>query len=651
VQQLLAAWQNGQATPAEILPALEPIAYSAADLSNLGALYRALGRAAEAEATYRRAIAQEPGFAAAWYNLGNLLADQDRAEAADAFRTAVTLDPAYAKAWHGLATLLHRAGRLGDAIRAFRTSIAHAPDWIEARTGLGVALMAADRYDAAAQALLEATALDPDHAGAHGNLAAVYLRAGCPIAAEREARESIRLAPREYRWLTNLAVALLSQCRHTEAEACYREALAQRPDYPLAHGNLLFALNYRPDLTPEAIFAEYRAWDAKHGRRATASPPEPEPLAGRRLRVGYVSPDLREHAVALFAEPLLAAHDRRAIELFCYAEVPNPDTVTARFRALADHWRSTVGLDDEAVAEMIRRDRIDVLVDMGGHTASSRLPVFTHRPAPVQVAYLLGHGYTSGLSAMDVFIADDLLAPPEAASLFAERIVRLPHTPIVYSPPKAMPAVGPLPARAHGHVTFGYFGRTERLNDEVIAIWSRILSAVPGSRLVLNNRGFQEPEFCALFAARFAANGIAAERLDLIYTSPQPCTWVAYGAIDIALDPFPHNAGTTTVEALWQGVPVVSKADRPGVGRLGASILGAAGLPDWVTATVDDYVRLAAQQAADLTALARLRSSLRDRIAASPLCDAAGLARAVEGAYRDLWRAWCATAAVPVAAN
>ena len=375
------------------------------------------------------------------------------------------------------------------------------------------------------------------------------------------------------------------QVRHSEAETCYRQALAIKPDYPTGHGNLLFALNYRTDLPAAAIFAEYQAWDRQH-----ALPLAPKAQSNsldntphRRLRIGYVSPDFRQHAVALFAEPLLAAHDRTYFEIYCYAEVAVPDATTERFRSLADHWCCTVGTSDAELADIIRRDRIDILIDLAGHSAGNRLLTFARKPAPVQVTYLLGHGYTSGLSAMDAFLADDILAPAGSEPLFSERLVRLPRIPLVYQPPDNMPPVAPLPALANGHVTFGHFGRTERLNEAVIAAWARILHAVPGSRLMLNNRPFQEAPFRDLFLARFAAHGIDPARLILAYITPQSRPGQSYGDIDIALDPFPHNAGTTTIEALWQGVPVVSLIGRPTVGRFGAAILHAVGLDDWVT--------------------------------------------------------------------
>jgi protein O-GlcNAc transferase len=280
-----------------------------------------------------------------------------------------------------------------------------------------------------------------------------------------------------------------------------------------------------------------------------------------------------------------------------------------------------------------------VLVDLSGHSAGSRLLVFARRPAPVQVAYPLGHGYTTGLSAMDAFVADAMLAPPGADVLFSERIVRLPRIPLAYAPPAAMPDVAPLPALSNGIVTFGYFGRPERLNDAVIATWARILHDVPGARLVLNSAPFRESAFRDLVATRFTARGIGSDRIELIATAPLSATWTAYGGIDIALDPFPHNAGTTTIEALWQGVPVISLAGRPSVGRFGAMILHAIGMDDWCSADADGYIARALTMAADLHRLERLRATLRQRVAGSPLCDAAGLARDLEAAYRGLWDA------------
>ncbi len=269
----------------------------------------------------------------------------------------------------------------------------------------------------------------------------------------------------------------------------------------------------------------------------------------------------------------------------------------------------------------------------------------------MQIEYIVGHGYTSGMSAIDGFLADDVLAPSGADALFSERLIRLSRVPLAYRPPDGMPPVAPSPAAGNGHVTFGYFGRPERLNDSVIAAWSHIMHALADARLVLNNRSFGEAAFRDLFATRFARHGVERARLELIATAPQPRTWEAYGTIDIALDPFPHNAGTTTIEALWQGVPVLTLAGRPTVGRFGASILHAAGLDDWVTDDVHTYIARAVAAASDMAALSQLRATLRPRLAASPLLDAAGLAREVEHACRTLWDAWRTAPVLELAAE
>ena len=613
------------------------------ELHNLGISLDAIGQHAEAEAAYRKAIRRDPGFVSAYLDLGNLLHRRSRFQEAEAqFRRALVLRDGSAWAWIGLGNALHYQGRLSDALDAFRKAIAHEPSNAIAHCNLGTLLFALDRNGDALAELQTSLRLNPRSAVTHGNLGGLLARSGCPITAESSCRNAISLAPGEYSWFTNLGVALFSQGRFAEAEAAYRKALQLRSDYPLGHGNLLFLLNYRTDISPEAIFAEYQEWDRLYAK----------PLArgwqrfsldrtpGRRLRVGYVSPDFRQHAAAMFAEPLLAAHDHSAVELYLYSDVAGADAATTRFRALCDHWRDTVGLSDAQLAELIRSDQIDILVDLAGHSASNRLLAFARRPAPVQVAYLLGHGYTTGLSAIDAFLADDDLAPNGVDALFSERLIRLPRIPLTFVPPDDMPPVALHPAQSVAHLTFGHFGRPERLNQMVIAAWARLLHAVPGSRLVLNNRPFQEPAFRQLFLSRFAQHGIDAARIDLIHTAPGRETWGSYDRIDIALDPFPHNAGTTTIEALWQGVPVVTLKGRPTVGRFGASILHAVGLDDWVTEDIDSYVARAVAAGSDLPTLATLRADLRQRVARSPICDAPGLAHLIECTYRMLWDEW-----------
>ncbi len=597
----------------------------------------------EEEAALRRDLKRDPSNATTRYRLGFIARmNGHHDEAESQLRAAIALRPDHGRAWHDLGHVLRELGRPRAALDAYHNASTHLPQSAQAHSDYGTMLFGFNRSQEAYEELRCALTLDPSNASAHGNLGALLLRTGYPVAAEAECRAAIAQSPKEYRWLTNLGVALLMQCRFVEAAECAQKALAQKADYPIAHGNLLFNLTYRPDLSGQTIFAEFQDWDRRHARPLAPANPSfaLDPNPNRKLRVGYVSADFRQHAVALFAEPLLRAHDSAFLELYLYSGVAAEDDTTKRFHDLADEWRNTVALNDAQLAELIRNDKIDVLVDLSGHSACNRLLTFARRPAPVQVSYLLGSGYTTGLSEMDAFLADDALAPPGAEAFFSERIIRLPRIPLVYEPPVGMPFVKPLPALMRDHVTFGYFGRTERLNDNVIIAWARILAAVPYARLVLNNLPFREPAFRALFLTRFARHGVSSDRLDLVCIEPQERTWAAYGEIDIALDPFPHNAGTTTIEALWQGVPVVSLAGQPSFGRLGASILHAVGLDDWVTSDPDQYVTRASAAASDLPALARLREELRQRMERSPLRDAVSLARSVEQTYRMLWDEW-----------
>ena len=503
-------------TQADALHVLGALAYGAGDvaaaaallsraperadiLSDLGVMQRAQGHPGVAEQTLRRALALDPTLVPALGNLGNALMDLGRAEEAG--------------------TVLIQA-------------LALAPDRPWLQRSLALALLARQDVAGAEAQLRRALTVAPDDAEVHETLGALLSQSGRPIEAEQHHRAALPRLKDKARCLSNLAVALQMQARHVETERCYREALALRPDYASGHGNLLFALNYRDDLTPEAIFAEYRRWDAQHARRLAPADPQfdLDRTPGRRLRLGYVSPDFRQHAAAFFAEPLLAAHDRGQVELFCYAEVPIEDATTARFRSLADHWRPTSGRSDADMAEMIRQDRIDVLIDLAGHTAANRLLVFARKPAPVQIEYILGHGYTSGMAAMDAFLADRVLAPPGADALFSERLIRLSRIPLAYRPPDGMPPVAPSPAatqRPRHLRLFRPAGAAERLRG-------RRLVTHPG-RAAGRAPGAEQPQFrrgrvSRPVRRRFAAHGVARQRLDLISTAPQPRTWEAYGA-------------------------------------------------------------------------------------------------------------------------
>ncbi|MEL3889762.1 tetratricopeptide repeat protein [Ferrovibrio sp. MS7] len=647
----LAAFRRGQLIDAEatLAKAAANAKTSPEIQANHAAVLRALGRLKDAEAANRRAIALKEDFPEGHQNLGNTLRDLGRhAEAEVAFRRAVELKPNFSDAWLSLGRLLQLVGRLADSEVAFRKVIELKPDFADVHSDLGNSLMGLDRLTEAEASFRQALALKPNSHEASVNLAALLLRAGRPNDAEIFARRALALKPDLHQGFNNLAIALEDQGRLDEASGVFRQVLKLKPDYASGHSSLLFCLNYRHDLSAEEIAEEYRTWDKTHARPLLPRPLRHanSPEAGRKLKIGYVSPDFRQHAVALFFEPVLEAHDREQVEIYLYGEVSNPDAVTQRLKSKADHWRSTVGLSDDRMAALIRQDGIDVLIDLAGHTAGNRLLVFARKPAPVQFSYLIGHGTTTGLSAIDGFISDDFMVPEGFEHLFSEKIIRIPRSPLVYRPPEHMPDVGPLPAKQCGKLRFGCFSRTVRINEDVIAIWAELLNRIPDATLVLNSKPFAEKFTRQMFEERFATHGIGPERLELIYTQPQPKTWAHYNEIDIALDPFPHNAGTTTIEALWMGVPVLSLAARPSVGRFGASILGALGMSDWVAADPDEYLDIAERWAKDIDGLAKLRAGLRDRFEASAMRDAPGLARAIETAYRQLWNDWCESRAL-----
>ncbi len=406
---------------------------------------------------------------------------------------------------------------------------------------------------------------------------------------------------------------------------------------------MLFPLNYHPDLGADEIFAAYRAYDAHLGLplRAGWRAHDNDRNATRRLRVGYVSPDFYEHAVRFFLEPLLAHHDRSAVEVFAYAELAKEDSTTAIFKRYIDHWTPTVGLSDDELAERIRLDKIDILVDLAGHTAKNRLGVFARKPAPVSLSWM-GYGYTTGLSAIDYFLTDSASAPLGSESLFAEKPWRLSTPSCAYRPAAQMGPVSPLPAQSRGFVTFGTLTRAVRINHRSIRVWSEILARMPGARLVVNSTSFREPAMRDWLLPKFAARGVETERLEIGYQTPP---WDVMRGIDIGLDCFPHNSGTTLCESLYMGIPYVTLAGRPSVGRLGSAMLRGVGHPEWIALSEDEYIEMAVALASDLPKLARLRAGLRAQMEASPLRDEAGFARRVESAYREMFSIWASEAA------
>jgi predicted O-linked N-acetylglucosamine transferase (SPINDLY family) len=360
----------------------------------------------------------------------------------------------------------------------------------------------------------------------------------------------------------------------------------------------------------------------------------------RRLKVGFVSGDLRAHPVGFFVESVLAHLDPKALDIVLYPTYSQVDALTKRLQDLGFAWNSLVGLSDERAAQRVREDAIDILVDLSGHTAHNRLMLFARKPAPVQVTWL-GYSATTALQAMDYIFCDGYLAPADESHHFVEKPWYLPNTRLCFTPPQDEIAVGALPALTHGRVTFGCFNNLTKMNDAVVALWAQVLRAVPGSSLLLKAKQLNDPSLQQATLARFAVHGIGADRLALEGASSRAGYLAAYNRVDIALDPFPFTGVTTSVEGLWMGVPLITKRGDRFIAHQGESILHNVGLPEWIATDNDAYVAIAVARAADLSGLAALRATLRSRLLASPLCDAPLFARNLEAAFRGMWQAYC----------
>jgi predicted O-linked N-acetylglucosamine transferase (SPINDLY family) len=608
--------------------------------SNLGVTLQALGRLDEAEASLLRALKIQPDLADTHNNLGNTLKALGRLNEAEAsYRRALQLNPGNAEAHYNLGITLHDLGRLDEAEASYRRALEINPNNATAHNNLGATLKNLGRLDEAETCCRRALEISPDFADAHINLGATLMAQGRLDEAENSFRPALKINPGSALAHSNLGVALHDLGRLDEAADNYRRALEIKPDFAEAHGNLLFALNYHPDLSAEEIYRTYQEFDALRGipLRSNWQAHDNDKNPDRRLRIGYVSPDFRQHSSRHFIEPLLAHHDKTQVEVTAYAELVAEDAMTARYRTYVEHWVPTGGMSDEALAERIRSDGIDILVELAGHTAGNRLLAFARKPAPVSLSWL-GYGYTTGLSAIDYYLTDEASAPTGSEGLFAEQVWRIATPAYAYRPSADMGEVNKLPAQQRGYISFGTLTRSIRVNHRTIRLWAEILKAVPNSRLIMDSSAFQTPVMQERMAARFAQHGINRERLEIGFHSPP---WDVLRGIDIGLDCFPHNSGTTLFETLYMGIPYITLAGRPSVGRLGSSILQGAGHPEWIAESEDDYVTKAVELASDMTGLSKIRSNLRKQMESSPLRDEAGFTRKVENAYRRMWKIWC----------
>jgi len=643
--------------------------------SSLGSALRAAGKNQEAIEALRRAIQLRPRFAEAHYNLGNALADVKRldeaiasfrqaiqlkgelvqahanlakaleeqgnlSESMAAYRQAIALDPHVARPHYRLGILLHRTRQMEEAVASLNRALQINPSSPEVNNDLGIALRDAGQTSQALASYRQAILLRPDYAVAHNNLGNLLKDLGHLDEALAAHQQAVRFNPTFAEAHNNLGNTFKEMALLEESVAAYREAIRLRPELEMAWSNLLYAIHFHPGYDAAAIYAEHKVWNQ---RRAAPmgkgiSPYLNDRNPDRRLRIGYVSPDFRDHPVGRFLTPLLSRHDRERFEVYCYSDVLRPDGVTELLRRQAGQWRNIVGISDERLAQGIREDRIDILVDLTMHMARNRMLLFARKPAPLQVTYL-AYCSTTGLETMDYRLTDPYLDPPGSGDgYYSEKSVRLPRTYWCYPVDERAPEVGPLPVGRDGVVTFGSLNNFGKNSPEAIATWIELLQGAPKSRLVLHAYPFSHREKVWDLLKQ---NDIDPGRLRFIEKVPFRRYLELYGEIDIGLDPFPCGGGTTTCDALWMGVPVITLAGRTAVGRGGVSILNNVGMPELIAQTREEYVRIGVALAGDVGRLESLRRSLRERMGGSALMDGQGFARDVEGVYREMWRGWC----------
>jgi predicted O-linked N-acetylglucosamine transferase (SPINDLY family) len=616
---------------------------------DLAAQHHQAGRLHEAEQLYLEILRRRPEHPLTMHALGILAHQAGRNDiASEWLRRAIFIKRDFAEAHCNLGLVLTASGQTVEAVAACRKAVALNSNRAEFHYNLGNALGCNGQLDESIAAFRRAIALDPNLAQGHNNLGTALSAKGELDESVVSFRRAIGVNPSFAEAHNNLAMALKDKGQIDDAIAACRQAIALKPDFPEAHSNLIFSILLHPGFDAAAIAQEEGRWNRQYAEplRKFIIPHPNDRNPDRPLRIGYVSPDFRDHVVGRCLLPLLCNHDRRQFTITCYAHVPRPDPITMAIAQNADGWRDIGGVSDEEVARQVREDQIDILVDLALHTARNRLLVFARKPAPVQVTYL-GYCGSTGMTAMDYRLSDPYLDPFDSAqgrpadadlSCYSEKTTRLPRSYWCYQPAGAAPDPSSLPAHQNGFVTFGCLNNFAKVSSAALDLWLKILAAVPSARLILQAPVGDHRDH---IAEQFIRNGMDVNRVRFEGLQPWAKYAETYSQIDIALDPFPYGGGITTCDALWMGVPVVSLSGRTAVGRGGRSILCNLGLPELVASTADQYVHIATDLARDPDRMKGLRQSMRQRMLASPLMDAAGFARDVEAAYRQMWRTWC----------
>ena len=610
---------------------------------NLGNALREQGKLDQSMACYQRSLQIRPDYVDAHNNLGNALTEQRKFnEAVDSFQRALQIKPDYADAHNNLGNTLKEQGNLDKAVASHRRALQIKPDFTEAHYNLGNAFQEQGKLDEAMDCYQRALQIKPDYAEACSNLGNTFKTQGRLSEAAAAYRSALQIKPDFAEAHNNLGNAFKDQGKLNEAVACFQRALELKPDYAAAYHNQLTTLNYRTGVQLNELAEAHAEFDRRHAAplRTSWQPHENTRDHDRPLRLGFLSPDFGKHPVGYFLIRVLENLKRRECEIIGYSDRTRQDEMTSRIQRATTTWSDVALWSDEQLAQKIRADRIDILFDLAGHTARNRLLVFARKPAPIQITWI-GYVGTTGLDAMDYIVADRHEIPDAAEKHYCERVLRMPDGYVCYDPPEYAPPVSTLPAEKGGCVTFGNFNNPAKITSQVIEVWAKILTRVADSRLVLKYNGMNDSSVVDRFSEICAGYGVDTDRLTFLGRSPHEKLLGEYQKIDIALDPFPYSGGLTTCEALWMGVPVITCPGETFASRHSLSHLSNVGLTETVARDLADYVELASGLANDLPRLAKWRAELRERMAASPLCDGPGFAGNLMNQLRGIWREWC----------
>jgi protein O-GlcNAc transferase len=612
--------------------------------SNLGDALKGQGKLEEGVSCYKKAISIKPDLAEVYSNLGNALEDQGKLEeAVSSYKKAISIKPDLAEAYYNLGNALEYQGKAEEAVSCFKKAISIKPGYADAYSNLGNVFDGQGKLEEAVLSYKKAISIKPDLVEAYYNLGNPLKNQGKLEEAVSSYKKAISIKPDLVEAYSNLGNIQKNQGNLVEAISSFKKAISIKPELTEVYSNLLFCMNYG-NYTGKSLFNEHKIWNKHQAKylQTFICKHDKGVDSGKKLRIGFVSGDFRKHCVSHFLNPLFKEYNRERLTFYCYSNSNEKDEVTTYQQKMVDEWRNIVEQEDQVVVEMIQKDQIDILVDLSGHTKGNRLVVFASKPAPVQVTWL-GYPNTTGLTTIDYRFTHHIADPPGLSDqLHSEKLFRLADGFLCYQPPDIAPDITELPLKRNGYITFGSLNNLAKTTPEVIKVWSQILKAVPGSKLLLKSKALTCPVVLDKYLSLFLKESIDSDRLITLQYSPTTQAHLSkYGKIDISLDTFPYNGTTTTCESLWMGVPTVVLRGERHASCVGASIINQVGLDNLITDSVDDYIKTAISLAKDKSKLESLRAGMRNRMKNSYLCDNKGFSVNMEKAFRSMWIEWC----------